>query len=114
MMFVWRFGKKQKKSSRKILGCIASANDHKVIVTLSENAIPYRKGQRIMLSIPNERKTASGKVLKVSEVVAQGKITAVSKDTVTILSKQANPIISKSALHENQGKNSMIFVEDVD
>lgn len=114
MMFTRYFGKKRKESSKTFSGYIASVNDHRVIIKLSDDTIPYQKGQRIRLSIPNERKTALGKVVKVSEVVAHGKITDISNKSVTIHSKQANPIISKSALHENQGKKGIIFVERVD
>lgn len=114
MMFKKYIGKKQKQTSRKISGCIASVNDHRVVVNLTEDAISYQKGQRVILSIPSERKTALGRVVKVSEVVAHGKITDISNKSVTIHSKQANPIISKSALNENKGKKLDMFVEDVD
>ncbi len=55
-----------------------------------------------------------GKVLKVSEVVAHGKLTNISDNLVTIQSKGTNLIISASALHENEGKEGLIFVEKVD
>ena len=106
--------KKQQKTSRKMLGRIASANEHKVVLKLSGNVIPYREGQRIVVSIQNDRKTASGKVVKVGEVVAHGKITNISQNTVTINSKLANPIISKSAVLENQGEERVILVETIE
>ena len=114
MMFKKLIEKKQKQTNRKVFGQIASANDYKVVVNLSDEAIPYRKGQHIILSISSKRTTASGKVLRVSEVVAHGRITDISKNSVTIQSKQANPIISKSALTENKGKKLDMFVENVD
>ena len=114
MMFKRYMGKKQKQTSWKISGHIASVNDYKVVVNLSGEAIPYRKGQRIVLSIPSERTTASGKVLKVSEVVAHGRITDISNESVTIQSRRANPIISRAALNESKGKKLDMFVEDVD
>lgn len=114
MMFKRLIEKKQKRTSRKVSGCIASVNDYRVVVYLSEEAAPYRKGQRIILSIPSERTTASGKVLRVSEILANGRITGVSNNSVTIQSKQANPIISRSALNENIGKKLEMFVENVD
>lgn len=67
-----------------------------------------------MVSIPHERRTALGKVLKVSEVIAHGEITNIAKNAVTIHSRSASPIISKSALRENEGKERLIFVENVD
>lgn len=113
-MFARQFEKKQKTTSKKILGYITSISDYQVIVKLLDDTFPYRKGQRIILSIPNERKTALGKIVKVSEIVAHGRIADVSNEHVTIYSQQANPIISRSALRENQGKKGIIFVERVD
>lgn len=113
-MLTRNIGKKTQKRSSKVVGSITSSNDHRVIVKISGDITPYRKGQRIIVSIPNERKTALGKVLKVSEVVAHGKIINISGNIVTIQSKRTNPIISASALHENEGKESLIFVEKVE
>ena len=67
-----------------------------------------------MVSIPHERRTASGKDLKVSAIVAIGEIASISENTVVIHSKRTNPIISKSALRENKLKETPIFVERVD
>ena len=106
--------KKQQITSRRMLGRIASVNDHKVVLKLSGNVIPYREGQRIIVSIPNDKKTASGKVIKVGEVVAHGKITNISQNAVTIHSKLANPIISKSAIQENQGEERVILLETIE
>ena len=113
-MLTRQLGKKSPQKSTKVMGSITSSNDHRVIVKITGDISPYRKGQRIIVSIPHERKTALGKVLKVSEVVAHGKITNISDNIVTIQSKRTNPIISASALHENEGKERLIFVEKVD
>lgn len=103
-MFTRNNGIKVPKSGHKVVGSIASVNDHRVVVEISESSKHYHKGQHIIVSIPGERKTALGKIRKVSEVVAHGKITNISGNLVTIQSKQSNPIISGSALRENEGK----------
>lgn len=117
-MFFFAFpkpsGKKQQITSRRVFGRIASANDHKVILKLSGKINPYREGQRIIVSIPNNKKSASGKVINVSEVVAYGKITNISQDAITIHSKLANPIISKSAIYENLGEECVVLLETID
>lgn len=107
-------GRKQQITSRRMLGHIASANDHKVVLKVSGKINPYREGQRVIVSILNDKKTASGKVISVSEVVAHGKITNISQNTVTIHSKLANPIISKSAIQDNQGEEQVILVETIE
>lgn len=107
-------GKKQQIKSRRMLGRIASVNEHKVILKLSGNVVPYREGQRVIVSIQNDKKTASGKVIKVGEVVAHGKITNISQNAVTIHSKLANPIISKSAIQENRGEERVILLETIE
>lgn len=113
-MFKRHIDKKQGKSSKKVSGCIDLVNDHRVTIHLFDDSVSYRKGQRVILSIPSDRKTASGKILRVSEVVAHGKITDVSNNSVTINSKQTNPIISKAALYAVKGKKIDMFVEDAD
>lgn len=106
--------KKPQRTSRKMLGRIASANEHKIVLKLAEDVVPYHEGQRIVVSVQNERKTALGKIIKVGEVVAHGKITDISKNAVTIHSKLANPIISKSAIQDNQGEERVILVETIE
>lgn len=110
-----RFSDKKKQiTSRRLLGRIASVNEHKVVLKLSDDVVPYREGQRIIVSIQNDKKTASGKVVKVGEVVAHGKITNISHNAVTIHSKLANPIISKSAIQENRGEERLILLETIE
>ena len=70
-----------------MLGRVAFANDHKVVLKISEDVIPYREGQRIIVSVQNARKTASGRIIKVGEIIAYGKIADISRNTVTIHSK---------------------------
>lgn len=112
MMFAF-FRKTRKNTNRKLKGCITSVTDHSVTVKLSTENIPYKSGQRIIVSIPHERKTASGKDLKVSAIVALGEIESISRNTVVIQSKRTNPIISKAALRESKLKEIPIFVEEV-
>lgn len=113
MMFPKDLDTKKRCSRRKLKGHIVSSNDHSVTVKLAEESIPFQKGQRLTVSIPSKRKTASGRVLNVSEVVAHGVITDVTKNTVTIHSRKTSPMISKSALKENEGKENLIIVEKI-
>jgi len=105
---------KKQKTSRKMLGRVAFANDHKVVLKISEDVIPYREGQRIIVSVQNARKTASGRIIKVGEIIAYGKIADISRNTVTIHSKIKNPIISQSALRENWTEEQVILVETIE
>ena len=114
MMLTRRLGNKKKRISSNLKGCIVSANDNSVIVKVSGDTAPYQKGQRIMVSIPHKRRTALGKIIKVSEVIAHGEITNIAQNAVTIQSRITSPIISKSALREDKGKEQLMFVESVD
>lgn len=113
-LFPRALDKKQQATSRRMLGRIVSVSEHKVILKLSGNIMPYREGQRVIVSIQNDKKTASGKVIKVGEVIAHGKITNISQNAVTINSKLANPIISRSALQENRGEERVVFLETIE
>lgn len=113
-MRIMKFGKKRGNNGNRIVGSITAADEYKVVVRLSGNVIPYQKGERIVVSIPQARKTALGKDVKVSEVVANGKITKITGDSLTIQSRQANPIISAATLRENVGKERIILVEKVE
>lgn len=114
MKIARRFAKRTKKSSNKIKGCISTSNDRSVTVKLSGDIAPYRKGQRVVVGIPYRRKTALGNSFEVAEVVAHGEIVKISQNEVTIQSKRTNPIISKTALLENEGKERVMVVENID
>lgn len=113
-MFPRPLYEKQQKTSKKLLGRVAFVNDHKVVLKISEGVIPYREGQRIIVSVENERKAASGKIIKVGEIIAYGKIADISQNAVTIRSRMKNPIISQSALRDNQAEEQIILVEAIE
>ena len=103
-----------KKSSNKLKGYISASNDRSVTVKVSGDITPYRRGQRVVVGIPYEKKTALGNTFEVAEVVAHGEIVKISQNEVTIQSKRTNPIISKTALLENEGKEGFMVVENID
>lgn len=116
-MFMFSFSPhtlKRRKTSRKVKGTISSPSDQNVVVKINGGVAPYRKGQHLVVSIPQKRKTASGEMLKISEVVAHGRITDISQNTVTIDSKLSSPIISRSALNANLGKERLLIVDNLD
>ena len=109
-----RIAGNKKVASKKIKGHVTSATGDKVVLKISEGLVPCYEGQRVIVSIPYERKTALGKAVEVSKVVAYGEIVNVSQGVVTIQSKRSNPIISKYALGESKGKERIMLVENID
>lgn len=101
----------RKNTNGKMSGYIIAVSDDMVIIKFSENMSSYRNGQHIIVSIPYERKTALGRTVNIAEIVAHGEISDISNNVVTIQSKRANPIISKSALRDGCGRERVMFVE---
>jgi hypothetical protein len=98
-------------TSIRARGRIIAFSDDIVTIKSKQCASLFKSGQSVVVGIPYERKTALGKVLNVAEIIAHGKVSAVSDDVVVIKSKRSNPIISKTSLRDNYGKDRVLIVD---
>ena len=95
-----------------INGHVVSVDKDKVVIAV-ENGAACQKGQRVRATVGTMRKTALGRNAKVSEVIAQGTISAVSGRNVTIHSKSSNPIVSQRALRTTSNSDVVVNIKQI-
>jgi hypothetical protein len=101
----------KKSASIKTHGRIIATSDDMITIKFPKDVSPCRNGQFVVIGIPNERKTARGNIINVSEIIAHGEVSAVSDDVIVIKSNRSNPVISDTALRDNCGKDRLMIVD---
>ncbi len=99
------------KLNNKVNGCLIAATDDMVTIQFSEDVSSYKDAMTIIVSVPCKRKTARGQVINVAEIIAYGKVSNISNNVMEVQSNRNNPIISKSALRECRGKESIMMID---
>lgn len=104
---------KAKAKGKYAKGHIVSVDQDKIIISFESEDSSYKKGQRVRATVSTTRKTALGRNAKISEVIAQGTISEVEGNTVTIHSKSSNPIISQKALFAAGKPKAVVNVKTI-
>ena len=102
--------KKITRTHAQTYGCVISTNDSAVAIEFCENITSSLEGKLVSVGVPTKRKTASGMVISVLDIIAYGKISSVEKHVIIINSNRNSPIIAKKTLGNCVGKACELMI----
>ena len=98
--------------SQTMIGRIIDVGDETISIRLLET-YHYKKGQFVIISIPQHRMTARGKNIRVASIVACGTINSVNDNVLVIESNRINPLISNVTIKDYQNIQCEMIIEKV-
>lgn len=103
----------RKKRSLSTPAYVVSTNGDKMTIELKKDMAGYKMGQTVVATVSTEGMTSKRKPVIISDVVAQGSITDIKGNHVTIRSNKNNPIISQRAAAEAKKSATEVIVRVV-
>lgn len=103
----------KKRKHLVVPGRIVSTAGNRVVVECETDKTKYKKGQIVVATVSTEEKTSDGKLVMVSDVVAQGHIENVLGNVVTISTRKRNPIVSQRAMKDAEKNAKQVRVRIV-
>lgn len=103
------FFRKKKKIS--VPAYIVSTHGNDIVVEIEADNIKYKKGQIATAIVSTKQKAFRGKMVDVSDVIAQGPITDIKGKNITIRSNSNNLLISRKATIQAKKNNAQVRVK---
>lgn len=101
---------KRRKRNLSVPAHVVSADGEALVVEVETNNVNYKKGQIATAIVSTRERGIGGKMVNVSDVVAQGPISDIRGKYITIRSNRNNIIVSRKAALEAKKNKSIIKV----
>lgn len=102
---------KRRKRNLSVPAHVVSTDGDVLVVEVEISNVKYKKGQIATAIVSTRERGIGGKMVNVSDVVAQGPISDIRGKHITIRSNRNNLIVSRKAALEAKKNNSKVKVK---